>query len=412
MADPAAPAEVLQAWSEKFLDSETVFFQIISLGQATYVWIGNEEAKLDSLAMGVPSPHGPTGVGTVLLGSGADSASKAMAQRLSKKLGHPVFVAMTLRDDSDLRFFAQRRVIETLQGQAPPPAAPKPAAAASKAEPSASAAAGTQASGSSAMTTNDAGVGTRVHEVFESGEKLGAASARIVVEAAQEAVRARGRFSIALSGGSIPKLLGPALLAARAAARFDAWHVFLADERYVAEEHADSNLGVWRPFLTEAGVPPSQIHGLDSSVPLEQAARAYEAALLSVVGGGDARAGGEPPRIDALLLGMGPDGHTASLFPGHPLVEEGSCWVAPIGDSPKPPPCRITLTLPVLNAARVCVFVVTGASKAPMVRDAFSAEPSVPAGLVLAGVRTHWMLDAPAAAELVEEESKNDHLYG
>ena len=99
--------DVLTTWSEKFLDADTVFFQIISLGEATYVWVGHEDARLDSLALGVPSPLTPTAAGTTLLGSGADPASKSMAQRLAKKLGQPVFVAMTLRDDPDLRFFAQ-----------------------------------------------------------------------------------------------------------------------------------------------------------------------------------------------------------------------------------------------------------------------------------------------------------------
>jgi hypothetical protein len=83
-------------------------------------------------------------------------------------------------------------------------------------------------------------------------------------------------------------------------------------------------------------------------VPLELAAREYEAALLGVCGGSEAA----PPRLDALLLGMGPDGHTASLFPGHPLVEERRRWVAPIADSPKPPPERVTLTLPAAALGR------------------------------------------------------------
>ena len=82
--------DVLTTWSEKFLDADTVFFQIISLGEATYVWVGHEDARLDSLALGVPSPLTPTAAGTTLLGSGADPASKSMAQRLAKKLAYEV----------------------------------------------------------------------------------------------------------------------------------------------------------------------------------------------------------------------------------------------------------------------------------------------------------------------------------
>jgi 6-phosphogluconolactonase len=171
-------------------------------------------------------------------------------------------------------------------------------------------------------------------------------------------------------------------------------------------------MGVWRETLLGAmGIPPAQVHALDHALPLEAAAQAYEAALRAAVRGGAAAAGGEPPRLDALLLGMGPDGHTASLFAGHPLLGEASRWVATISDSPKPPPQRITLTLPVLNAARLALFVCTGASKAEPVVRAFSPEPDVPAGLVLATQRTHWLLDAPAAAGLVEQQAKQAHMY-
>lgn len=240
----------------------------------------------------------------------------------------------------------------------------------------------------------------------------------MLLDAASAAVAARGQFSVALSGGSIPKLLAPSLLAAAASTSppaFSKWHIFLADERYVAIDHADSNLGEWKArVLSQLPIPPEQLHPLDVTIPLDEAARAYERALMGTCGGGEARAGGAPPVIDALVLGMGPDGHTASLFPAHPLVEVDDVWVAPISDSPKPPPERITLTLPALNAARLCLFVVTGASKAEMVKDAFLPEPEVaPAGLVLATQRTHWLLDAPAAEQLLAADDKHAaDMYG
>lgn len=77
------------------------------------------------------------------------------------------------------------------------------------------------------------------------------------------------------------------------------------------------------------------------------------------------------PRIDMLLLGMGPDGHTCSLFPGHKLLTEFTKWIAPITDSPKPPSCRITMTLPVINNARYCVFAASGKEKAEMIKVTF-----------------------------------------
>ena len=110
---------------------------------------------------------------------------------------------------------------------------------------------------------------------------------------------------------------------------------------------------------------------------------------------------------------MGPDGHTASLFPGHPLLAERSLFVAPISDSPKPPPQRVTLTLPALNAARLVLFVATGASKAGPLRRAFADPPDVPAGLVVGEERTVWLVDEPAAAEVAQAEAAAvENLYG
>ena len=101
----------------------------------------------------------------------------------------------------------------------------------------------------------------------------------------------------------------------------------------------------------------------------------------------------------------------ASLFPGHALLGESRRAVTFIKDSPKPPLERITMTLPVLNAARLAVFIATGASKAPMLKQAFEPDTELPAGLVLAQ-RTHWLVDQPAAAGMAEQAAAADHLYG
>jgi 6-phosphogluconolactonase len=392
----AAP-QLLETFSESFMDAEQVFFQIMRFGEATYLWMGHAEARQDVLAYGVPGAANqarPASGTSLIGGQSGDSASETMAKRLAHKLGHPVFVSISIRDDVELRAWAERQALMALikgRGGAAPPAGLADVSDGAAAAPA----------------------GARTYEVFEEGDsKLGETTAAMLLSAAREAIAARGKFVLALSGGSIPKLLAPTLLAAAKDARFDAWHVFLADERYVAIDHADSNMGEWKArFLDQSGVPPSQIYPLDIALSLADAAKAYEAQLRSVCGGGDAASGGDPPTVDVLVLGMGPDGHTASLFEGHPLVEEAGCWVAPISDSPKPPPCRITLTLPCLNASRLALFVVTGGSKAPNVRRAFSPEPGVPAGMVLATQRTHWLLDAPAAAELLQEEAKQSAMY-
>ncbi len=152
-------------------------------------------------------------------------------------------------------------------------------------------------------------------------------------------------------------------------------------ERCVPLDHADSNArGAFEAFLGAAGVPAAQVHTIDGALsPAEEAAR-YEAKMRSAMASGAvatnegwAEEGGDVvppmPRLDLILLGMGPDGHCASLFPGHPLMEVKDRAVAFIEDSPKPPPGRITLTLPCLCAAREVIFVAAGEGKAQVVAD-------------------------------------------
>ena len=411
-------ASLLRTWEAKYAEAETVHFQLIQLGGASYVWIGSAEGTLDTLSLGVPAsnPKLPPS-GTTLMGSGADGASRTMAQRLARKLSHPVFVSINIRDDAELRLFAERNVLAALKGAPPPPPQTPPAASAVEPAPAAPASVGSSfRPGLSVGTTApDHGVGARTHETCATPEALGDAAVGLLLAAAAAAIERRGRFAVALSGGSIPKLVSSQLLAAGAAAQFEKWHVFLADERYVAEDDPDSSMGEWRrSLLAASGVPAAQIHALDFSLPLERAAAAYEAELTTVLGG--ARGPGAdvvPPVLDAVVLGMGPDGHTASLFPGHDLLGEAGRWVAPIADSPKPPPCRISMTLPLLNAARLALFIVTGASKAEAVVRAFAPDAAdAPAGLVFGTQRTHWLMDEAAAAGLKSDESRNAHLYG
>ena len=118
------------------------------------------------------------------------------------------------------------------------------------------------------------------------------------------------------------------------------------------------------------------------------------------------RAGSPYPSFDLILLGIGPDGHVASLFPTHPLLSESTAWVAPITDSPKPPPNRITLTLPVLNAAHCVAVVAAGGSKAPVVKQSVPTEsfspssPPLPAGLVRPQGELLWIVDVAAGSDL------------
>ncbi|XP_063038023.1 6-phosphogluconolactonase-like isoform X2 [Melospiza melodia melodia] len=203
--------------------------------------------------------------------------------------------------------------------------------------------------------------------VFPSPGELGAALARSVAEAAAEAVASGGRFTLGLSGGSLVQLLArelPAALSAVAGSEPSRWLVAFCDERLVPPEHPESTGGAYREFPGE-----------------------------------------DPPRFELLLLGVGPDGHTASLFPGHALLQEQNSLISYLLDSPKPPPQRVTMTLPLLNAAKSVLVVATGASKAPVIQrilEQQEPDPVPAARLRPRSGRLRWLLDREAAAELRE----------
>ena len=195
-----------------------------------------------------------------------------------------------------------------------------------------------------------------------------------IVDICKEAIDSRGVFTIALSGGSLPGFLGTvteAFATKSVDPRYEAWRVVLADERCVPSDHADSNLGSLRSkFLSATTIDPSRVYGINEeklSVSTQAVATDYESVLKPVL----AESGGQ---LDLAVLGFGPDGHTCSLFPGHALLKETSVMVAPIEDSPKPPPKRITLTYPVLNTmTRHVIFCGAGGSKAPILQAIFSS---------------------------------------
>ncbi len=230
--------------------------------------------------------------------------------------------------------------------------------------------------------------------VFDSPAALGIAAARDIAACAADAVAARGKFTVAISGGSLPKLVFPALLQL-GIKTWGAWYVFWADERMVPHTHPDSNFAPARKILFDhVSIPPEQIFPVDTAMPAGAAAQRYQSIIETTVG--------TPPQFDAILLGMGPDGHTASLFPRHALLAEKKAVVAPIFDSPKPPPERVTLTLPVLNRARRVFFIVTGAGKAAILPQIFApADEPLPAAQVHPkNTSVRWYLDSAAAQNL------------
>jgi 6-phosphogluconolactonase len=176
--------------------------------------------------------------------------------------------------------------------------------------------------------------------------------------------------------------------------------VFYADERMVPLTDPESNHAVCKEKLwTKLPIDMTNVHPIDPTLPAEQAARKYSSEMLREV---EDHTPDGLPIFDLVLLGMGPDGHTASLFPGHSLVSvSNGKVVAAVTDSPKPPAERVTLTMPVINAARNVWFAVTGSSKVEAVLDSLSDTPTLPAGLIkpTSGKRA-WFVDSEAAAEL------------
>ncbi|KAK3511828.1 hypothetical protein QTP70_024844 [Hemibagrus guttatus] len=249
---------------------------------------------------------------------------------------------------------------------------------------------------------------------FVSGAELGPALAHLIVSRAEKTLSSgAASFSLGLSGGSLVSLLSKEL---PAVPNMDCsrWLVGFCDERLVPFDDPESTYGLYKSQLfTKLNIPDDRVVAIDPSLPVQQCAEDYASKLSKAL---DTQ---QTPVFDMLLLGMGPDGHTCSLFPDHPLLQildesRKLCWksrspVAPISDSPKPPPQRVTLTLPVVNAARCVVFVSTGGSKATVLKACIKRAqvleggdgPVLPAALV---APTHgelfWLVDEPAAASL------------
>lgn len=223
-------------------------------------------------------------------------------------------------------------------------------------------------------------------------------------ELARAAVQQRGRFCVALSGGSTPRGLYAALAERPFREQID-WQrieVFWGDERPVPPDDPESNYGMaWHALLGEVGIPAERIHRIRGERPdVRQAAREYQEEIARVFA---IPADGAPPRFDLILLGMGPDGHTASLFSHSEALGERQRWV--VGHHvPSLRTDRITLTYPVLDRGREIRLLVAGSDKAATLHDVLEG-PRDPERLPVQGVvpdsgRLIWMIDTAAAAKL------------
>ena len=232
------------------------------------------------------------------------------------------------------------------------------------------------------------------NRTFENAEALAHDVAEWLCDLAQASDRA---FAVCLSGGSTPRRLYECLATPPIASRFP-WsrvHWFWGDERFVPHDHPDSNYRMARDaFLSRVPVPDDNIHAVPTEgLSPEQAAAAYETTLKRFYGA-DTLAP-DRPLFDVTLLGIGEDGHTASLFPGQPALQETRRWVvAVIGAKSEP---RITLTYPALDSSRDVAFVVTGKEKRDAVARAQAGDRAIPAAGVRPVGRLHWFTDRAAA---------------
>lgn len=236
--------------------------------------------------------------------------------------------------------------------------------------------------------------------VLPDPASLAEAAARHIVESAQSAIDARGRFSIALSGGSTPRALHNKLADPTAFKDQIDWpnvHIFFGDERAVPPDDPQSNYRMAEEtLLSHVPIPREHIHRMQGELPPREAAADYERELKNFFRD-------EPPRLDLILLGMGDNGHCASLFPGCQAVHEQKRWVV-AEYIPEVKMWRITLTPALINGAREVMFLVAGANKADMLREVLEgpyAPDERPSQIVRpSSGELIWMVDAAAASQL------------
>uniref|UniRef100_A0A9I9CMQ2 Probable 6-phosphogluconolactonase n=1 Tax=Cucumis melo TaxID=3656 RepID=A0A9I9CMQ2_CUCME len=282
--------------------------------------------------------------------------------------------------------------------------------------------------------------------VFDSEEDLAVSLAKYIDHLSDQFAKKKGLFTVVLSGGSLieclRKLVEPPYVDS---IDWSIWHIFWLDERVVPKTHVDSNYKLAydgflskgsnddlnckvtlaitnnltailksilehdsRRFIVQVPIPPGNVYAIDDTLSAEGAAEEYEARLKHLVDSKviDISAKSGFPKFDLNLLGMGPDGHVASLFPGHLLLKENKKWVTFIKDSPKPPPERITLTFPVINSSDYIALVVPGDAQADAVSIALgggnhpTAEETLPVQRVAPEGLLTWFLDKDAASKL------------
>ena len=214
----------------------------------------------------------------------------------------------------------------------------------------------------------------------------------------QAALTADGPFRVSLSGGSTPKTLYGLLASDEFRSRFPWQRVswYWGDERFVPYDHPESNFRMTREaMLAKAPVPPGNIHPIPTDGSPDDAARRYELTLRQAYGG--ASLDPHRPLFDVTLLGLGPDGHTASLLPGEPVLSERKRWVAAVAHGR--PEIRITMTYPALESSRRVAFLVAGQEKAAIFSAIRKGDSRVPAAQIRPVGELFWFVDRAAAGQ-------------
>lgn len=246
--------------------------------------------------------------------------------------------------------------------------------------------------------------GTYYLQVEPTPEALAELAAKGVVFWGRKAIERRGAFHLALSGGSTPKALYRRLASTPYVGQLD-WgrvHLWWSDERAVPSDHRDSNYRLaYDALIAQIPIPPENVHRVQTELGAVKAAEQYESEIRSVIAAGF---DSSPPSFDLILLGMGDDGHTASLFPHTPALTERARLVVSQIVPQVAVLERITFTVPLINAADVVFFLVSGAAKAPTLRRVLLGEyqpETLPAQLIApARGKLFWMVDAAAAARV------------
>jgi 6-phosphogluconolactonase len=236
--------------------------------------------------------------------------------------------------------------------------------------------------------------------IFKSPEQLAIAAAESFVESAEDALRESGRFCVALAGGSTPRRVYQLLATEPFDSSLD-WstvHLFFGDERAVPADHPDSNYAmVYETLISKIAIPGRNVHPIPSEGDVNENASQYENHLRAFF------SGQSWPRLDLVLLGMGEDGHTASLFPNSAALNEQSRWVVATRNELWGQD-RITLTVPVFNHARRVMFLVVGDKKAQRLKEVLRLQPAseqLPAQAIKPINGTiEWLVDAEAASLL------------